>query len=92
MPPVPPPAAAAPAAARSAISTEIFGFPCNELVKWLMTTPVQFVVGWRFHKGAYKALRRGTANMDVLVSLGTNASYIYSVISVLRKRAAAYLF
>ena len=43
---------------------------------------VQFVVAWRFHVGAYKALKRGAANMDVLVSLGTNASYFYSVMSV----------
>ena len=43
----------------------------------------QFVIGWRFHVGAVKALRRGTANMDVLVALGTNASYFYSVISIL---------
>ena len=42
----------------------------------------QFVVAWRFHVGAFKALRRGAANMDVLVSLGTNASYFYSVMSV----------
>ncbi|KAG2435932.1 hypothetical protein HXX76_007127 [Chlamydomonas incerta] len=68
----------------SAITTmPIFGFPCNQLVKWVLATPVQFVVGWRFHRGAFKALRRGTANMDVLVSLGTNASYIYSVISIM---------
>jgi len=40
------------------------------------------VVAWRFHVGAYKALKRGAANMDVLVSLGTNASYFYSVMSV----------
>ena len=33
----------------------------------------QFVIGWTFHKGAYRALRRGRANMDVLVSVGTNA-------------------
>ncbi|KAG2488839.1 hypothetical protein HYH03_012637 [Edaphochlamys debaryana] len=64
-------------------ATLIMGFPCNQLVKWALATPVQFVVGWRFHKGAIKALRRGTANMDVLVSLGTWASYIYSVISIM---------
>jgi len=46
-----------------------------------MVSP-QFVVAWRFHVGAYKALKRGAANMDVLVSLGTNASYFYSVMSV----------
>lgn len=166
----------------------LLGFPCNQLVKWVLTTPVQFVIGWRFHKvrlwagiiayryldsafscgscsqglvaspqalllacgcrqqccvlcalpcaaalhtevaqhmaacrrlgwppaaagdlalrpqhqeqwrqeqcpflawllfwpqGAWKALKRGGANMDVLVSLGTNASYFYSVISIL---------
>ncbi len=43
----------------------------------------QFVVGLRFHRGAFKALRRGSANMDVLVSLGTTASYVYSVISIM---------
>lgn len=46
----------------------------------------QFIVGWHFHAGALRALRRGTANMDVLVSLGTNAAYIYSVITVLHRR------
>lgn len=47
---------------------------------------VQFWIGWRFHRGAWKALRRGVANMDVLVALGTDASYFYSVISVLHHR------
>ncbi len=44
-------------------------------------------MGWHFHKNAFRALRRGTANMDVLVSLGTNAAYIYSVISVFHRRS-----
>lgn len=65
------------------LKSDVLGFPLDELLKWALVTPVQFVVGWRFHKGAYKALRRGVANMDVLVSLGTNASYLYSLISVL---------
>lgn len=47
---------------------------------------VQFWVAWRFHVGAYKSLRRGKANMDVLVSLGTNASYIFSVITLICDR------
>ena len=34
----------------------------------------QFIVGWHFHANALRVLRRGTANMDVLVSLGTNAA------------------
>eukprot|EP00300_Choanocystis_sp_HF-7_P014039 c18546_g1_i1.p1 GENE.c18546_g1_i1~~c18546_g1_i1.p1 ORF type:complete len:938 (-),score=241.43 c18546_g1_i1:57-2546(-) len=50
---------------------------------WLLlvlTTPVQFYAGARFHKRAFTALRHGYSNMDVLVSLGTNAAYLYSVV------------
>jgi Cu+-exporting ATPase len=59
------------------------GFPVDQIAKCLLTTPVQYGIGWRFHRGAYMALRSGRANMDVLVSMGTNASYIYSLISML---------
>jgi Cu+-exporting ATPase len=45
-----------------------------------LATPVQFVVGARFYRGAYGALRAGSANMDVLVSLGTSAAYALSVV------------
>ncbi|MFC4778887.1 heavy metal translocating P-type ATPase [Paenibacillus sp. GCM10023252] len=44
-----------------------------------LATPVQFIIGWPFYKGAYKALRNGSANMDVLVVLGTSAAYGYSL-------------
>ncbi|MEK8088536.1 heavy metal translocating P-type ATPase [Thermithiobacillus plumbiphilus] len=44
----------------------------------LLATPVQFWVGWRFYRGGYHALRGGSANMDVLVALGTSAAYAYS--------------
>ena len=64
-------------------TTMVLGFPLNELAKWILVTPVQFWIGWRFHAGAWRAIRAKRANMDVLVSLGTNASYIYSVISIL---------
>jgi Cu+-exporting ATPase len=56
----------------------------GELIRWVLSTPVQFVIGRRFYTGAYKALRNGSANMDVLIALGTNAAYFYSVYSVLR--------
>lgn len=49
---------------------------------WLMlalATPVQFYVGWQFYVGAYKALRNGAANMDVLIAMGTSAAYFYSL-------------
>lgn len=49
------------------------------LLKWILCTPVQFVVGRRFYAGSYHALRRISANMDVLIALGTNAAYFYSV-------------
>ncbi|TDL30471.1 copper-translocating P-type ATPase [Jeotgalibacillus sp. S-D1] len=51
----------------------------NPWVQMAFATPVQFIIGKSFYTGAYKALRNGSANMDVLVSLGTSAAYFYSV-------------
>ncbi|MEZ4664856.1 MAG: heavy metal translocating P-type ATPase, partial [Caldilineaceae bacterium] len=51
-------------------------------VNWLflaLATPVQFYVGWDYYVGAYKSLRNGSANMDVLVAMGSSVAYIYSV-------------
>lgn len=50
------------------------------LLLFLITTPVQFIGGWTFYVGAYKALRQGAANMDLLITVGTLTAYIYSVI------------
>lgn len=47
-------------------------------LQWLLATPVQFWIGARFYKGAWKALKGGAANMDVLVALGTSMAYFYS--------------
>lgn len=49
------------------------------LVQFIFATPVQFLVGWSFYKGAYRSLKSGSANMDVLVALGTSAAYFLSV-------------
>jgi Cu+-exporting ATPase len=49
---------------------------------WLMfalATPVQFYVGWQYYQGAYKSLRSGSANMDVLIAMGSSAAYFYSL-------------
>ena len=46
---------------------------------FLLATPVQLYVGHDFYVGAWKALRNGSANMDVLVALGSSAAYFYSV-------------
>lgn len=51
----------------------------NPWVQLVLATPVQFVIGWQFYVGAYKALRNGSANMDVLVVMGTSAAYFYSI-------------
>ncbi|QIZ08360.1 cadmium-translocating P-type ATPase [Priestia megaterium] len=51
----------------------------NPWVQLALATPVQFVVGGQFYVGAYKALRNKSANMDVLVALGTSAAYFYSI-------------
>ena len=51
-------------------------------VNWLfcaLATPVQFYVGWDYYVGAYKSLRNGSANMDVLVAMGSSVAYFYSV-------------
>ncbi len=44
-----------------------------------LATPVQFYVGWQYYVGAFKALRNVSANMDVLIALGTSAAYFYSL-------------
>ena len=56
------------------------------LPRWLqlaLATPVQFWVGWRFYDGAWKSLRGGGANMDVLVALGTSMAYGFSFVVTL---------
>jgi Cu+-exporting ATPase len=53
-----------------------------EMPVWLqfvLATPVQFFAGARFYAGAWKALRGGAANMDVLVALGTSVAYLLSL-------------
>lgn len=45
----------------------------------LLVSPVQFGVGWRFYRGAYRSLRNGVANVDLLVVLSTSSAYFYSL-------------
>lgn len=51
----------------------------NPWFQFALATPVQFIIGWQFYVGAYKNLKNGGANMDVLVALGTSAAYFYSL-------------
>nr|XP_043638978.1 copper-transporting ATPase RAN1-like [Erigeron canadensis] len=58
-------------------------FQMGDWLNWLLVTIVQFVIGKRFYIAAFRALRNGSTNMDVLVALGTTASYVYSVYALL---------
>lgn len=51
----------------------------NPWFQFAFAFPVQFIIGWQFYTGAYKSLRSGAANMDVLVALGTSAAFFYSL-------------
>ncbi|MFP1878056.1 heavy metal translocating P-type ATPase [Lonsdalea quercina] len=51
--------------------------------QWLLATPVQFWCGRHFYRRAWSALRSGTANMDVLVTLGTSVAYLSSLVTLL---------
>ncbi|KAI5602252.1 hypothetical protein BDE02_01G144300 [Populus trichocarpa] len=58
-------------------------FLMGDWLKWALVSVVQFVIGKRFYVAAGRALRNGSTNMDVLVALGTSASYFYSVCALL---------
>lgn len=55
------------------------GLPVGPLLCMFLTAPVQFFIGRVFYVGAWKALKHGSSNMDVLVVLGTSTAYFYSV-------------
>ncbi len=50
---------------------------------WILATPVQFYVGWQYYVGAYKSLRNRSANMDVLIAMGSSVAYLYSFLVTL---------
>src|SRR5699024_9875211 len=62
----------------------LFGIPVPNLLmdpwfQFALATPVQLIIGWQFYVGAYRSLRSKSANMDVLVAMGTSAAYFYSI-------------
>ena len=66
-------------------------FSMADLLSWALSTPVQFMVGARFYRQAFAALKHGTATMDVLVTLGTSVAYFYSIYIVLTADAEAHM-
>lgn len=59
------------------------GFIEYPWTQFVLATVVQFYVGWPFYTGAYRALVNKSANMDLLVALGTSAAYFYSVVQAI---------
>ena len=65
-------------------SITLFGYLIDlNYIYWILSTPIQFIVGWPFYRNAWTSIRVGSANMDVLVALGTSAAYFYSAIGFL---------
>ena len=69
----------------------------NPVVQLALATPVQFVLGWRFYRGTWKALRRRGADMNTLIAVGTSAAYGSSLVftiwpSLLASGAAMHHF
>jgi cation transport ATPase len=58
------------------------GLSLGNFLLMILTTPVQFRTGKRFYVNAFKVLKHGGANMDVLIVIGTSASYFYSVMAI----------
>ena len=65
------------------ITDALPGMLLNPWFQLALATPVQFIAGWQFYKDSYFTLRSGSANMSVLVALGTSAAYFYSLAVVL---------
>jgi len=53
------------------------------LLMFALATPVQFYVGWQYYVGAFKSLRNRSANMDVLIAMGSSVAYVYSIVVML---------
>ncbi len=59
----------------------LFGghLPGGEYTKWLLATPVQFIGGYRFYRGAWSSFKNRNSNMDTLIATGTSIAYVYSL-------------
>ncbi len=55
-------------------------------VLWALATPVQFLLGWRFYRGAWSAFRHRIADMNALIAVGTTAAYLYSAVATVAPR------
>jgi Cu+-exporting ATPase len=72
------------------ISMAMVHLPNRELLLFVLTTPVLLVGGKSFYVGAYKSLRRGYSDMNVLVALGVSAAYIFSAVNTFFSHGDVY--
>ncbi|THH11861.1 hypothetical protein EW145_g371 [Phellinidium pouzarii] len=61
----------------------VTGLYLGDVISLILTTPVQFWLGWKFYRNTYKAIKHRSATMDVLVTIGTSAAYIYSLFAMI---------
>ena len=59
---------------------------------WALATPVQFYTGWDYYTGGFKSLRNKSANMDVLVALGSSVAYFYSLVVLLHPSLGKHVY
>ncbi|MBW3016795.1 heavy metal translocating P-type ATPase [Candidatus Woesearchaeota archaeon] len=57
--------------------------PYSKIIMLVLATPVQFIAGARFYKGAFYSLKSKSANMDTLIAIGTSSAYFYSLAAVI---------
>lgn len=57
--------------------------PYKGWILFALATPVQFIAGYSFYKGAWSALKNRTSNMDTLIAIGTSVAYFYSIFVLL---------
>jgi Cu+-exporting ATPase len=75
-----------------ALPETVFGIEFG-WVEFALATPVQAVLGWPFYKNSYKSLvKNRSANMDVLIALGSTTAYLYSVVVLLDLLAGGLYF
>lgn len=64
------------------MGSPIVKFLHNPYFQLALATPIQFIIGFRFYKHAFLALKSKSTNMDVLVAMGTSAAFFYSLYNV----------
>ena len=72
------------------LKLEVLMLFMHSWLQFALATPVQFISGAAFYRGAYRSLKGGSANMDVLVALGTSAAYVYSLVNTVTGRGQLY--